>query len=597
MLERIKKDLDNNIFILKCVKESGKIAFFILVFNIIVETIAYFIGTNIGMWVFDAIAIKTMKSSIIFVASIYLFMLVLRFVSGWLNMYTFPIANIKVTEYLMKTIIKKTFDIRQKEVENPVFFDKYSRAISEISTRPGEVLGMLRDFFGGILQLVTMIAVVSNLSIKYTFIFMTASIVNTVLTIVTNETDYKKYMESTKINRKLSYVNRVVYQPEYGRFLRNNVGFCPMLTGYYVDETQNLKNVIYKYHKKLYLLNVINDLFSVVCFGVGPWILAIIELTNNTMTIGQVTVVMGATTFFPTICTKLFGSIVSIRKHGMYIDNLRDVLDYDQVRNANKSLPKDETEFVLETHNLSFSYNGRNQLTLKNVCLQIKQGEKVAFVGPNGAGKTTLASILSGLYSANEGFVYLKGVDIDKVSLNTIHDEIIMINQDTCMLSFSIAENILQRPLTSLEDYKIVEEALEKVGMLEKVKTFKNGLDTFISREFDDDGVVFSGGEMQKLAIARIYVSTANIVIMDEPTSALDAISEQEIIDLLFELLGNRTLIMISHRLSFANMVDSIFYIDQGDVIERGSHKELMEKQGRYYKLYSTQSVRYGSGS
>lgn len=597
MFDRIKKDLDNNLFVLKCVKESGKIAFFVLVFNILVETFAYFMGANIGMWVFDSISVKSVEVSIIFVVGIYLFMIVLRLLFSWFNMYTYPIAGIKVTEYLMKKLIQKTFDIRQTEVENPFFYDKYARAISEISTRPGEVLSMLGDLLGGILQLITMIAVVTVLSPKYTIIFMIASIVNTVLTIFINETEYKKYMESTKINRKLSYVNRVIYQPEFGRFLRNNVGFCPLLTDYYVSETDNLKHVTYKYHKKLYGLNVINTLFSIVCFGMGPWVLAIIELSNHTMTIGQVTVVMGATTFFPTICTKLFGSIVSIRKHGMYIDNLRDVLEYDQVRNANKSLPSGGSDYILETHNLSFSYNGRNQLTLKNVNLQIKPGEKVAFVGPNGAGKTTLASILSGLYSANEGFVYLKGIDIDKVSLHTIHDEIIMINQDTCMLSFSIAENILQRPLQSLEDYKIVEDALEKVGMLEKVQSFKNGLDTFVSREFDDDGVVFSGGEMQKLAIARIYVSSANIVIMDEPTSALDAISEQEIIDLLFDLLGDRTLIMISHRLSFANMVDTIYYIDQGDVIERGSHYELLEEHGKYYKLYTTQSARYGSCS
>ena len=185
------------------------------------------------------------------------------------------------------------------------------------------------------------------------------------------------------------------------------------------------------------------------------------------------------------------------------------------------------------------------------------------------------------------------GLDIDKWSLEDINRQIIMINQNTFMLSLTIAENIMQRPLTCQEDYLIVEEALKKVGLYEKVNSFKNGVDSYYSTEFDKDGVMLSGGEKQKIAIARVYVSKARIVILDEPTSALDAYNENEINELLFKLLSDRTIIYISHRFSFMKMVDTVIYLENGKIMEKGKHKELLDLDGGYKKLYMAQASRY----
>lgn len=593
-MKTLKHDIKNNLFILQCIKKTGYIAFFVVAFNVFFETVMYYLNTNIGVWIFDSVDKKTLMQSFQFVILIYVFGILLRLFFAWFDMYTMPVVTNRVTQFLTNMLIDKTFEIRQSEVENPGFYDKYSRAIAEVGTRPGEVLLLTKNIFGGLIQLATLTVVVSKLSLKFTFIFIIAALINTAITVIVNELEYKKYEDSTKINRKLGYVNRVIYQQEFSRLLRNNIGYKGLLKNYLSENVDNSCDLIGTYHPKLYALRILSDMVTGVFFGILPWLISVYGLYSQTMTFGEITIIMNATIFIPDICNKLFGSIVSLRKQSLFINNLREVLDYKEIRTTEGTVKvKEHIETLMETQNISFAYDNASHLTLWNVSMQIHKGEKIVLVGPNGAGKTTLASILSGLYSPIEGKVYLKGTSLEKFSLVQINENIIMVNQDTCMLSFSIAENILQRPLNSLEDYQIVEESLRKVGMFEKVNNFKNGLDTYITKEFDADGVVFSGGEMQKLAIARVYASKAEIVIMDEPTSALDALSEQENMQLLFKLLKDRTIIIISHRLSFIDKVDSVYYLEEGHVKEYGTHLDLMNAKGNYYHLYSAQADKY----
>ena len=590
----MKKALKNNLFILKCIYKSGPVAFFCILFFIIGELITYYLATNQGMWILDSIGSVTPFKIILFVACMYVSVLAIDCVGTWMSMYTIPIAMTKVGEYLTRELIDKIFDIRQKEVENPEFYDKYSRAVAEIDERPGTILGLLRTIISSLLELILIIAIASSLNWRFTVVFVLASLVKTVVSIIINEVEYKRYEERTSVDRKLSYVNRVIYQPEYGELLRNNGGYRGLLNNYYSYNIKEICLLVKKYHSKLYLLWLVNAVIETLCFRLGPWVICIISLSSGTMTMGQVTVIMNAINFLPNICLKLFGSIVDIRKQSLFIENLRYVLEYKVVRTRKqlKRKPK-EGPYILEVSSASFSYDEDSKLVLRNVNAEIRYKEKVALVGVNGAGKSTLAKILSGLYSPSEGRCYLMGLDLDKWSLDDINKHIIMINQNTFMLSLTIAENILQRPLTSLEDYALVEDALKKVGMYEKVSKFKNGVDSYYSTEFDEDGVVLSGGEKQKIAIARVYVSKADIVILDEPTSALDAFSEHEINTLLFTLLADRTIINISHRFSFMKQVDTIFYMENGRIVEKGSHEELMNLNGGYRKLYMAQASKY----
>lgn len=588
------KSIKNIIYILKYVHKSGKVVFVIILTNILFNTAWTYVGTNMGLWVFDAVSSMTIQNTIVGIVIIYVVTMFFQMFLSWFATNSFPIAMTRVTEYITNELIKKIFDVRQNEVENSQFYDKYTRAISEIQNRPSEVLQLLSNIIGGILQLFTVIIVVSKLSIKYMLIFVFASLICSIISIFTNEVEYKKYEEATKVNRKLSYINRVIYLPEFGRTLRSNINYRELLTNCYTRNSDDMRQIIKNYHSKLYLLKIFNDMVYLTFFGLTPWLIAITELYNHTMTVGEVTVIMGATAYLPDICNALFGAIVSIRKHSLYINNLRSILEYKSVRVPDEQIRAiDKYEGIVDTQNVSFSYSLGSPLIIREVNLKIRKCEKVAFVGVNGAGKTTLACLLAGLYSATEGFVYLDGKNIDKMCLQSISKKVIMVNQEKNMFSVSIAENVLQRPLRTTKDYELVEDALKKVGMYDKINGLKNGVDTCVSKEFDSEGIILSGGEMQKLAIARVYVSEAEFVIMDEPTSALDAISESEIMKLLFELLKERTIVIISHRLSVVTAVDTICYIDKGHIAEKGSHTELMQKKGKYYSLYKAQADKY----
>ena len=452
----MKKAINNNVFILKYIFKSGPIAFFCIAFFIVGELITYYLAMNHGMWILDSIGKTTPIKIILFVACMYSSVLLLDSLGTWMSMYTINIAVTKVGECLTRELIDKIFDIRQKEVENPEFYDKYSRAVAEIDERPGTILGLLKNIISSLLALVLVISVASSLNWRFTVVFVLASLVKTVISIIINEIEYKRYEERTGIDRKLSYVNRVIYQPEYGELLRNNGGYRGLLNNYYSYNIKEICLLIKKYHSKLYLLWLLNAVIETLCFRLGPWVICIISLANGTMTMGQVTVIMNAINFLPNICLSLFGSIVDVRKQSLFIENLRYVLEYKVVR-TRKQLKKQPKEgpCILEVSSASFSYAGGGKLVLRNVNAEIRYKEKVALVGVNGAGKSTLAKILSGLYSPSEGRCYLMGLDLDKWSLDDINKRIIMINQNTFMLSLTIAENILQRPLTSLEDYAL----------------------------------------------------------------------------------------------------------------------------------------------
>ncbi len=598
-MQKIKEDISNNLYILRFVKEAGKICFLIIAIDIFVETVAYYIGTNIGLWIFDSVEKEPPLKACILVVCIFVTEFILYLIQDFLNMYNKVIANNKITEYITHKLIVKNFEIRQKEIDKPAFYDKYSRAISEVSTRPGEVLNLTKNIIGGVIQLLMVSLVVSQLDLFITYVYLAASILYTIVVMCTNKYEYEKYTESTIVNRKLSYVNRLIYEKEYGLLLRNNLGYKDVLIRHYSDNIKDLCNITKRYNGKLFSFKVMQLLISVICFCIVPWTYSIIGLANGDFTFGEVTLLMGASNFIPQLCTKLFGSIVSVRKQSMYIGNLRDILEYDRhSKKGVSAVPTLENNLLYEVRNISFSYHSEeNKIILNHISFNIRKGEKIMLVGPNGAGKSTLINLLSGIYSPVEGKILLNGCDLEDCDLPTLHKNVIVINQSAIMLSFSIAENILQRPVESLNDYKMVEMALKKVGMYDKVINLKNGMDTSFSREFDEDGVTFSGGEIQKLAIARILVSDAEMVIMDEPTSALDAISESEIIELVLRLLKDRTVLIISHRLFFARNVDTVCYIDGGEIKELGSHEELMSKKGRYFDLFAAQQNKYLDGA
>ena len=246
----------------------------------------------------------------------------------------------------------------------------------------------------------------------------------------------------------------------------------------------------------------------------------------------------------------------------------------------------------IEFKKVSFSYNEKK--AINNISLKINKNEKIAIVGENGAGKTTFIKLLLRLYDPTEGEILLNNIDYKEYNSSDIRNQFVTVFQDYQIYALSIAENILLRKCNNSDDEKIVIDALKKVGLYDKVMQLEKGIRTICTTEFDKDGIEFSGGEKQKFVIARIFASNAPILLLDEPNSALDPIAERHIFDEIFNYSINKTLIFISHRFSTTILSDKIYLFSNGEIIEQGSHHELMSIQnGKYKEMFNTQAFEY----
>ena len=246
----------------------------------------------------------------------------------------------------------------------------------------------------------------------------------------------------------------------------------------------------------------------------------------------------------------------------------------------------------IEFRNVSFTYEGSEKPVLTNVSFKINADEKIALVGNNGAGKTTIVKLLCGLYPPTSGEILIDGKSINDIGVEKYQDMISVLFQDTSPIALSIAENVCGcEPQDA--DKKKLEECLKKAGLLEKVNTLAKKEETYITQTLDEKGVVLSGGETQKLLLAKAMYKDGPMLILDEPTSALDPIAESRIYEEYNQLADKKTAVFISHRLASTKFCDRILFLDGGQIVEEGSHDQLMKNGGKYREIFDIQSHYY----
>jgi ABC-type multidrug transport system fused ATPase/permease subunit len=248
---------------------------------------------------------------------------------------------------------------------------------------------------------------------------------------------------------------------------------------------------------------------------------------------------------------------------------------------------------LIEFKNVSFKYPNTERFVIKNVSFTIKPGETIVLVGLNGAGKTTLIKLLTRLYDPTEGQILLDGHDIREYDVGQLYNMFGIIFQDFGKYAVTAKENIAFGEFSKeINEQRIIDSAVASDSS-EFIEKLPLGYDTPLMRIFEDSGIELSGGQWQKLSIARAFYSESDILILDEPTAALDPMAEQDIFNRFDQLRADKTSIFVSHRLSSATMADRILVLEYGELIEQGSHRQLMDAKGKYYTLFSTQAKRY----
>lgn len=313
--------------------------------------------------------------------------------------------------------------------------------------------------------------------------------------------------------------------------------------------------------------------------------------------IGNLVLYVGTVNKFVKAVSELGGCISSMRQNNEYLIELYRFLDLpDEMYHGTMSVDGcDDNKLEVEFRNVSFRYPGSETYALKNISFKFQIGQRLAFVGRNGSGKTTFVKLLCRLYDPTEGEILLNGIDISRYDYEQYLRLFSVVFQDFFLFCFSLGENISARVNY---DQEKVESCLKKVGFGEKLASLERGLETPIGFMYQRDGVEFSEGEEQKIALARALYKEAPYVILDEPTASLDPVAEEEIYAGFDEIMEGKTAVYVSHRLSACRLADKILVFDDGQIVQQGSHEELVsDKNGMYHELWNAQAKYYTQGT
>lgn len=278
---------------------------------------------------------------------------------------------------------------------------------------------------------------------------------------------------------------------------------------------------------------------------------------------------------------------LGVRENGLYVEKYKKFMSAEKKIKDGDFVKKYDEPVSIKLENVSFTYPGCDKPTLKNINLEIKPYQKIALVGYNGAGKTTLTNLILRLYDVTEGAITVDGRNIKDWTLRSYHDNFAAVFQDFSLFGATLGENVA---MNGNPDKEKVLDALKESSFS---KQLDNGVDSILLREFDDEGVSLSGGEAQKVAVARAFYKDCPFAILDEPSANLDPVSEYALNESMSRAAKDKTVIFISHRLSTTVMADVIYMLENGEIVESGSHEELMAKNGKYAYMFNLQAEKY----
>lgn len=402
--------------------------------------------------------------------------------------------------------------------------------------------------------------------------------------------EYAYQQDISPHRRRFAYLFRVL--TEYGFAKETRINHADTwIRSKYADEQREYLKKFSGNQDKHFKLGLLSDLLMLMQ-TILLYLYCVIRVVNRTITIGDFSLYIGATAAFIGCAASLFSEIQKIRSLSQYIDDYRAFIKQvapSEVTDCQNDIA-DSDKHEIEFKNVSFIYPGTKNYALKNVSFKITNGERLAIVGYNGAGKSTIIKLICRLYTPTEGEILYNGSNIATLKYEEYSKLLSVVFQDFNIYSLSLKENIV---LNGRTDDGEIQMAIEKSGLSDKLKTLPRGLDTQLGREFDENGVEFSGGETQKVSCARAYYRNTAVIILDEPTASLDPVSEQQLYNRFNEIIGTKTAVYITHRLASVRFCDRLAVLVNGEMVEYGTHKELMKNKKVYYDMFTKQAKYY----
>lgn len=502
-----------------------------------------------------------------------------------------PAEKVRISDKLSRMLIAKNRNVDISCFEDSDFYDKYTLATENADVRlcdtVNEIWGIVCGAISAVFAFVYMFEIDKMIGLFVLFPIVGNFFFGSLL----SKIEFNRNKDMAIHNRRILYINRVMYMKEYSKELRLTKVFS-MIKTHYDEAIQGISDVTGKYSFKGSILHWLKCMFTFCIIFEGSFLYgAYRALVSKTMPLSVLAVVTSMMVASSWILIYFADAIANSLKFGLFVDNLRGFLEHEPsiAEDYDGIDPGDKIEKI-EFRNVSFSYKDKE--IIHDMSLEIIGGKTYALVGHNGAGKSTIIKLLMRFYDPTSGAIYLNGRDIKEYNLQKYRRLFATAFQEQQIFAMSVKDNVLMRKTTS-EDDGVVIEALKLAGVYDKVQTLKNGIDTMLTKEFDNDGAVLSGGEFQKIVVARAFVMDSPAKIFDEPSSALDPISENQLFENIMNNGKGKTMLFISHRLSSVQNADWVFMLENGRVIEEGTHKMLLEQNGVYADMYEKQAVNY----
>ena len=506
------------------------------------------------------------------------------------------IAGEKVVRFVRLEIMNKAKTIDVAAFDRPEFYEKLENANREAGHRPIQVLSETFDMMSTIIRFSSYLAIILVEPGMWwmALVMIVISIPNTIINFTYRRKTVNYMWRRSKERRQMSYYTDLMVNKDMVKEIRMfnlSETFIKRYSDTFEIYYKGLRRLIvneYAWHIGLAIVHS-----AVTCVF---YILIAAKVIAGDIGIGEYTLYTGALTSVSAAVGSLITHSAHMYEGTLFIDNLISFVKEKQTVVPSIAEPARVSHgqpHTIEFQNVSFAYPEGKRMVLKNINLKFRPGETVVLVGLNGAGKTTFIKLLTRLYDPTEGRILLDGRDIKEYDTAELYKTFGIIFQDFGKYAASISENIEYGNVNKKATPESVREAAYQANAQAFIDKLADGYDTPLMRIFESNGTELSIGQWQKLAIARAFYSDADILILDEPTASLDPMAEQEIFNQFDALRADKMTIFVSHRLSSATIASKIVVLEYGELVEEGTHKELMAKGGKYYQLFSTQANRY----
>ena len=586
------KNIKNIFWLYKPYIKYGKLFVFLsLFFWLLVVPASNFINVYLPNKIIEFLGNnRPFKEIIVLVITFQLFLMFQPLYENIFNMFCKNKMLAKIEMQLNRDIYERAIKTDYKYIDNPEYYNSYTWAISEYANKAAEVQNLINRMSSAFITMISMLAIIATISPIAIVVMVVGVLVENAMHIITNYFDVKKDTEIMPYDRRLGYYHRVFYQRDYAADLKST-----NLKKYIFQEYEKAKEsklgIIQKYAWKMigwaiagtFTFYVVRT-FIIINIAYGIY-------TGNIKSVGSYVTMMLAVQKLNDTLNELFYRVKDGNLLSMYVAKIRVFFDMKsevEVETIKKrTLP--QGFYSVNFNDVYFKY-ANSKFAVTNFNIKINEGEKIAIVGENGAGKSTLVKLLLRLYDVTSGCITINGVNIREYNIDEFRCKIGVAFQSSIVYALSFAKNIELYNGVNEDKLRTIVDKLKLNKILEK-----SGADfsTELTREFDENGIMLSGGEVQKIGIARLLTGDFGLLLLDEPSSALDPIAEYEMTKLILDSSNRSTTIMVAHRLSTVRNADRIILVDGGTIKEVGTHDELMIKKGKYFEMFTKQAENY----